>query len=204
MQSTKTKSFVFNKDLHGFLKQENPEPFNYDKKYKAKQSTNDNMSWLRIGWLMAGLGFDKLKDFKVVDIGSGNGNFVKVGQKIFKQCVPYDLAGESISEAELYSTNWDLIVMSDVLEHYKNIDDLWNLNFNHALISYPEYHNSIELERWRHYKPNEHIYCLNLQQFLYWVKKNDYNIIQQGCPEDAIRTRYHKDLRNITTVLIGR
>lgn len=192
---------VYAKDENGFLKQQNPQPFDYTLDYKAKQSTNPKMSWLRLGWLSAHIPFEEMREFNVVDIGAGNNCFVREGSSVFKRVVPYDLSGESIPDTKLYSTPWDLIVMSDVLEHYHNIDDLWELQFKYAMISYPETPN-MDLTRWRHYKPNEHIYCLNRKDFCKWVVKHGYEVVAMGSPEDMLRKRFDFNLINITTVLL--
>jgi len=195
----------FSEDRYGFLKQIDPEPFKYTAEYKNKQSTNNAMSWLRLGWLSAQIPFDQIKKFNTVDIGSGNGIFVNEGRSVFKRIVPYDLTGESISETELYSTAWDLVVMSDVLEHYHNIDDFWTLSFQYAMVSFPETPRSrMNLEHWRHYKPNEHIYMLNTNSFIDWVKNHGCSVVAYGTPEDMIRCRWDDAQPNITTFLIKR
>jgi len=200
-----TPLIPFSPDKHGFLRQNNnPCPFVYDTSYKARQGTNTAMSWLRIGWLAAHIPYPELKTFNAVDIGSGNGSFVKEAQNVFKRIFSYDLAGESIADTELYSTNWDLISMADVLEHYPDIDDLWTLSFEYALISFPEKPMGTDLRQWRHYKPNEHLYMLDAATFSQWVVANNYKVIAQGCPEDFIRKRWDTEKTNISTFLIKR
>lgn len=196
------RKIVYSRDRYGFLKQQQPQPFEYDPQYKQKQSTNPQMSWLRLGWLSAQIPFEWMRTFNVVDIGAGNGSFVAEGKKVFRRCVPYDVAGDSISDTELYTTAWDLIVMSDVLEHYHDIDEFWTLNFRYAMISFPEAPASLALEQWRHYKPNEHIYCLDFVRFCKWVTGHGHKVMASGCPEDMIRRRWNRDEINITTVLI--
>ena len=196
---------VFLPDTNGFLKQVDPQPFQYTEDYKAHQSTNPSMAWLRLGWLMAQIPFERLQSMSAVDIGSGNGTFIREAQKVFKKAVPYDLVGESISEYELNSTHWDVVCLSDVLEHFKSIDDFWRLSFQYALISYPEDpRDGVALEHWRHYKPDEHLYILNSTAFRLWVEGHGCEVVAEGHPEDAIRTRWHKDYVNISTFLIRR
>ena len=193
-------------DSNGFLKQDNPKPFTYSLDYKAHQSTNTAMIWLRLGWLSGYLSYGRLRHMTAVDIGAGNGSFVRESASVFKRIVPYDLAGESIDDIELYETKWDLIILSDVLEHYDDIDKLWGLNFKYAMISFPETpnHEEHDLSRWRHLKPNEHIYLLTLEKVKAWVQKHGYAIVGSGCPEDMIRTRWQADKVNISTILIKR
>ena len=196
---------VFKEDQHGFLKQQNPQPYTYSVEYKQKQSTNSNMAWLRLGWLASQLPVNLLNTFSCVDIGSGNGAFIKEGQSVFKTIVPYDLCGESIEEADLYDTNWDMIVLSDVLEHYPNIDDFWTLPFKYAMVSFPETpRTGMNLSKWRHYKPDEHIYMLDSVNFVKWVQSHGAHIVAQGFPEDLIRKRWNSELPNISTFLIKR
>ena len=206
MQSSSVKNGVatYAKGAYGFWRQIDPKPFQYTMEYKGKQSTNLQMVWLRLGWLSSHIPHEKLRAFKVVDIGSGNGTFVKEARKakVFASIAPYDLTGETIDDVRLYSESWDLVVMSDVLEHYEYIDDLWLLNFKYALISFPEAPGGIPLEEWRHYKPDEHIYCLNAKGFAEWVQDNKSCVIAKGCPEDMLRKRWDSKKVNITTVLI--
>ena len=195
----------FAEDKYGFLKQVDPKPFEYTLDYKAKQSTNKAMAWLRLGWLAAYLPINQLREFNAVDIGSGNGIFVQEGQSIFKRIVPYDLAGESIEDTELYSTVWDLISMADVLEHYHNIDDFWTLSFKYAMVSFPETpQHGMNLSKWRHYKLNEHIYMLDSVNFAKWVETHGATVMAMGCPEDLIRRRWNNRYVNISTFLIKR
>ncbi len=191
-------------DANGFLRQHNPRPFEYDLTYKARQSTNPSMAWLRLGWLAAHIPYDVMSGFTAVDIGAGNGTFVAEASKVFKRCAPYDLRGDSITDKELYHTDWDLIVMSDVLEHYHDINDLWSLSFEWGMISFPETPQDYPLESWRHYKPNEHIYCMTAAAFAVWVGKHGYKVVAAGCPEDMIRRRWDDSRVNISTFLIRR
>jgi len=204
VSTTVTLKPEFARDVYGFWRQIDPKPFNYDLDYKAKQSTNQAMDWLRLGWLSSHIQVQTLKTFNVVDIGAGNGSFVMEASKVFRRVVPYDLVGESISEQELRDTLWDLISLSDVLEHYHNIDDLWSLHFKYAFISFPETPEGFDLTKWRHYKPDEHIYMINAASFALWVQRWGCQVVAAGCPEDMLRVRWDPFKPNISTFLIRR
>lgn len=197
---------VFANSKYGFWKQINPEKFEYSQQYKQKQSTNENMAYLRIGWLSSFFDYEQLSKLTVVDIGSGNGTFVDVGKNVFGKCVGYDVCGESITQQELNETKWDMIVLSDVLEHFDNIDDLYKLNWKYAFISFPETPKDVktqsDLEKWKHFKPNEHLWCLNLNGFIEWATDNQCEIIGYSNTEDIIRSRWNKEQPNITSVLL--
>ena len=191
-------------DCYGFQKQvDTATTVVYDMAYKQKQSTTPEMSWLRLGWLAAHIPIRQLREFSTVDIGAGNGVFLREARKVFKSVVPYDLAGESITEQELLNTYFDLIILTDVLEHYKDVDDLWKLNFKYALISFPETPD-YNVQAWKHYKPGEHLYNLNAVSFNWWARHHDCQVLAQGTPEDLIRTRWDASKPNISTFLIRR
>jgi hypothetical protein len=195
----------FIKNKYGFWKQENPQPFTYTEEYKEKQSTNNDMSFLRLGWLASVFNYDGMKKMNMVDIGCGNGSFAKCAEKLFKTVSKYDVAGDSITKDQLYDTEWDLIVLSDVLEHFDDINDLFKLKFKYAFISYPETPKVDmweELKTWRHFKPNEHIWCLNNAGMHMWLWDNKCSVVSSSNFEDYIRTRWDESKPNITSLLI--
>ena len=197
-----TEGAKYQPDANGFLKQVDPKPFEYDLTYKGNQATNTFMSGVRLGWLLAFVGYDKIKNYQAVDVGAGNGTFVKELKPVFKKIVPYDLCGETISDEELYGTEWDVVFFYDTLEHYKEIDAFWDLKFKYAIISFPETPEGFDLTKWKHRKPNEHLYLLKLREVIKWVEKHGYRVVASGCPEDAIRRRWDDALPNISTILI--
>lgn len=196
----------FKKTEHGFWRQVGAKPFKYDEAYKAKQGTDEFMSCLRIGFLSGIFGY-KLKGMTAVDVGSGNGSFVKAASRVFKRIASYDVAGESITRSELLGTRWDIVILTDVLEHFERIDDLFDIPWRYAMISYPE---TPEVDRWdrlvgwRHFKPDEHLWCLNYRGVRRWMRRNGCRIERVSDFEDLIRTRWQHDHRNITTVLASR
>jgi len=200
------KSYIY--DENGFVKQKEHDHFPYTVEYKKRQGTNVEMCYLRLGWLSAYFSYEEMKEMNVVDIGCGSGIFVKCCTGKFKKIVGYDVVGESISKRELYNVHWDLIVLSDVLEHFENIEDLFKIKWNYAMISFPEtpkYENFEELKLWRHFKPNEHLYYLDLDNIIRWFEKNrDVEVVQTGNFEDLIRTRWNEEKTNISTVLVRR
>lgn len=197
----------FKKDKYGFWRQSNPERFSYDESYKSNQRTTPEMSWCRLGFLASKISPDKMKCWKVCDIGSGNGVFANEASRFFKEGVKeYDLSGNSISKEELEITEWDLIFLTDVLEHFEDIDDLFKIHFRYAFISFPEtpeVNDFHELQSWRHFKPNEHIYCLNLKGMIKWLNSHSYASITYGNPEDMIRASSDGRV-NISTIIASR
>ncbi len=194
------------KDKYGFWKQQNPAPIVYDTNYKSIQKTTVEMSWLRLGFLLSALKEPPttLANWQVCDIGSGNGIFAREAANVFPHIKEYDLSGDTISEEELHTAKWDLIVLTDVLEHFTDINDLYRLQFKYMLLSFPEtpvVTTQEELQTWRHYRPNEHIYCLHADGVAKWLQENGYTVLACNNIEDAIRKAPYPV--NITTMLVA-
>ena len=190
-----------------FIKQITPERIAYDENYISQCRTTEQMAYMRLGWLAAHFSYESLKQFCVVDIGSGQGIMLPVLEKACKVVKNYDLSGPSITKEELESTHWDLIVLNDVLEHYDNINDLFKLKWSFALISFPEtpvVQSFDELRTWRHFRPNEHIYHLHVVGMREWVNRNNARVVKANNFEDILRTRWDETKTNITTMLIER
>ena len=197
-------------DKNGFIRQKEHDHFNYTLEYKKRQGTNVEMCYLRLGWLSSFFSYEKMKEMNVVDIGCGSGIFVKCCTGKFKRIVGYDLVGESISEKELHETDWNLVVLSDVLEHFEDIEDLFKMKWHYAMISFPEtpkFETFEEMKSWRHFKPNEHLYYLNINNVIDWFWSHDkeyINVMGIGNFEDLIRTRWNEEKTNISTLLVSR
>ncbi len=191
-------------DKYNFIHQIKKNEFEYSIDYKEKQSTDVKMSHLRLGWVSSFFDYECMKSMNMVDIGCGNNMFLNACEGKFKEIKGYDVSGESITKQELYETNWDLIVLSDVLEHFEDINDLFKLKWKFAMISYPEtpmVDTFDELKKWRHFKPNEHLHYLNIKGMYSWFCDNDVKIAKVSHMEDLIRKRWDEKKPNITTIL---
>ncbi len=196
---------MYKKTKYNFWGQVDPKPFQYDLNYKQKQSTNIEMSYLRVGWLSSFFTYDEMKNMSVVDIGCGNGIFVSVCKNIFKEAVGFDVSGDSIPKTDLYDKPWDIMVLSDVLEHFVDIDELFDYSWKYAFISFPEtpvVDNVDDLKEWRHFKPDEHIWCLNAKGLRVWSNSHNAVVVGESNFEDIIRTRWEYDKANISSILI--
>lgn len=192
-----------------FIKQVDKTDFVYSMDYKARQSTNVEMSHLRLGWLSASIPYEVMKGLSLLDIGCGNGVFMDCARGKFADVKGYDLCGESISREEMMNTSWGIVVLSDVLEHYDDISELFRMKWEYAMISFPEtprVSSFEELTWWRHFKPNEHIYHLDEKGMREWLTNMDGNVSILGTSnfEDLIRHRWDESIPNITTMLIHR
>ncbi len=198
---------MFTKDKYGFWKQDNPRIFKYTADYKARQATTEAMAFLRLGWLGATYPPDVLRTMTAVDIGCGTRCFINNCRSYFKELKGFDLKGRSISEEELRHTRWSLVILSDVLEHYREIDELFTLNWDAAFLSFPEtppVSKWEDLRKWRHFKPDEHIWMLNTVGMYKWATDRGAEVIDSSFVEDFIRRPQPGLARNIASMLIRR
>lgn len=195
---------------NGFIKQISPYRIVYDEEYKSKQSTNDKMSFLRLGFISSHIKYEEMKSMSMVDIGSGNGNFASCCRGVFAEVKEYDVVGDNvISKEELYGNNWGLVVLSDVLEHFDNINDIFLIKWKYCFLSFPEtpdVKSFEELSKWRHFKPGEHIYNLYRKGVEKWINsiEPDIKVISHSNFEDIIRKRWDENIPNISSMLIKR
>ena len=200
---------MYEKMKYGFWRQTEMAPFDYTEEYEEKQSTNLEMTYLRLGFLGSHIPPATLKLFRAVDVGCGNGCFVDFAKDKFKSLVGYDVVGESIGIEELEKTFWDMVILSDVLEHFNDIEYLFEgLKWRFAFISFPEtpaVDDWCELQAWRHFKPDEHLWHLNKDGMLAWM------CMDRGCKlvgvsnvEDIIRRPQEGYKKNITSMIVER
>jgi hypothetical protein len=192
---------------YGMMRQLNPKKFDYSKKYLDKQSTNENMSWLRIGYLSNVISYECLRDSKVIELGPGTGMFFDILQPYVRTIDGYDIVESKYSTVTLEdvrSTKWDLLCAFDVLEHFEEIDDLWKIDFKWGYFSMPCPPTSGITATWKHLKPNEHIWHIKPTSFKFWAEDHGYSVVASGSPEDLIRNRWDEKERNINSFIIKR
>ena len=198
---------------YGFWKQVDPTPIEYTEEYERRQSTTKEMSWLRIGNLLTvteSLIRSKYRDYenwRVCDVGYGNGVFKREASKIFGTIKGYDLVGDSISKEELYGTRWNAVFLTDVLEHFPDINELFKIPTDIIYLSFPEtpqVDKWEELKSWRHYKPNEHLWMLNACGVIAWLEDNNFTASKSMYLEDIVRKNPDVPHNIATVVAINR
>jgi hypothetical protein len=190
---------------YGMIKQKNPAPFDYSKPYLEQQSTNLEMSYLRLGYLLSTVPYENLKKASALELGPGTGNFFEVVKNHVKSIDGFDIADSkysTVSLKEAQSRKWDIVFGFDVLEHFHDIDDLWKIDFTYGYFSSPCPPVKGIFKEWRHWKPNEHIYHITMQQFVNWVADHDYELLGYGHPEDLLRKRWDEKQANINSFVI--
>lgn len=152
---------------------------------------------------MSRLRFDlaeKLFAFQsVLDVGYGNGDFLKYCLEQGKDCFAWDVADYPLPKeiVRLDSVNAqpvDLVTFFDSLEHNPTADlflFLESIPAKNILISLPWCHfpSPAWFLEWKHRRENEHLHHFSAAGLLRTLELAGYEPIYIGSPEDGIRGR---------------
>lgn len=188
-------------------------PYIYDMKYVEDRydtygDLNITMSNLRLGFVVGSLGFVPTS---ILDIGYGNGAFLKECSKIITNCYGYDISGYPVPEGCKFTENWktkpvDVITFFDSLEHFDDPYFIAGLPTQHIVISVPFCHsisNNAWFDKWKHRRPNEHRWFFNDQSMKNFAHRCGFEVIASSNIEDAIR-KSPDNTPNILTVTLKR
>jgi len=198
----------YKKHKNGVIEQIVKEPFDYDFNYSNNYNKlgeiGVRMAYLRLGHLIGSLGFIPTS---VMDIGYGNGDFLKACQNIIPKCYASDISEypapdgcEFINDPN--SIEVDVVTFYDVLEHFEDIYDIKNLNTKYIVISVPECHYFSDdwFDTWKHRRPDEHLWHFNKESLTNFMSELDYKCIHTSNIEDTIR-KNNKEYSNILTAI---
>lgn len=204
----------------GAIKQINVLPYKYDEKYVVDRYDQygiqcDMMSYLRYGFIVGAMG---RKPLSILDIGYGNGSFLKICQDGGLATYGTDVSnyelkyGKTIEFNKCLEKHFDVITFFDSLEHFENIDFLGKLNCNYICISLPNCsYNNINLaygeeqadeyfKNWKHRRENEHIWHFDGIALAKTMEKYGFKTISTESIEDVIRKPID-DFPNILTAI---
>lgn len=205
-----TEEYKVNSD--GVMYQTNSKKFIYDEKYikdrydKYGELTN-YISYLRLGYV---LGSVELEINSILDVGYGNGAFLKACKKIIPNCYGFEVNNYKIPEGIKFVSNWidkevDVITFFDVLEHFSDPYIIKDLKTKYIVLSIPWCHYiSDDLNyfyKWKHRRPNEHLWFFNESNLKNFAKSTGYEIVKYSNIEDSIRGKLG-DKNNILTATL--
>lgn|SRR5574343_159713 len=195
----------FNSEFHF----ENTDPDFYIKKYESIKVQSLQNSYLRYGYMLGVLGHTPES---VVDIGYGNGDFLRVcSESKISKVAGYDIVHqfELPNHVDLYSDlsdvyeeNWEVITFFDSLEHFHELSFLSKLKCKYLYISVPECHYFSDewFENWKHRRPDEHIYHFNLSGLKTLIEGFGYKLIAHSNIEDIIRKSVDENSNILTCI----
>ena len=187
----------YEKDHNGIIKQIKYKPFQYNEEYSNiynSYGTNDVMSHLRLGYIIGSIGKEPES---ILDIGYGNGSFLKLASEKYK-CFGHDISNYPTPENvkfvnDIFNEQFDVICFFDVLEHYADPYFIKDLNCNYIVISLPECHYFSDdwFKNWKHRREDEHLWHFNKESLISFFNYNGYSLINTSNIEDVVRKHNH-------------
>jgi hypothetical protein len=179
---------------NGVIKQKNviKIEYNYDysNKYNNYGEKGNYLSYLRYGVL---LGIIKKVPDSIVDVGYGNGAFLKVCREHISYVYGCDLSEYPVPEGcqkiEFTDISAEVTCFFDSLEHFDDITVIKDLKTKYIFISVPwcHYFSDEWFNNWYHRRENEHLYHFNKDSLIKFFDEQGYDCLYTGSFEDIIR-----------------
>ena len=201
----------YTKDRNKVIRQINITKIDYDNEYVDQRynsyPTGEAMAYLRLGYLLGVL--NEFKPTKILDIGYGNGDFLKAASKSINFCCGsdiepmYPLPDYIETVQDIYKDEYDVVCFFDSLEHFDNIYEISKLRAKYIYISVPECHYFSDewFNSWKHRRENEHLWHFNLESLTLFFAEMGYEIINYSDVEDIIRTAQEDGVSNILSAI---
>jgi hypothetical protein len=197
------------KNIDGVVYQLDKQHIDYDKDYVNTRYVKYGelptyMGYLRLGNIIGSLG---RVPGSILDVGYGDGSFLKVCSNIIPECYGYDISTYPIPEGctqveSIIKEFYDVITFFDSLEHFEDIDFVQDLKCSSICISVPHCHYKSDewFENWKHRRPNEHLWHFDKQSLTAFMNRMGYTLISCSNVEDTIRKNNEKESNILTCI----
>ena len=195
----------------GSIKQIERKPFNYGYSYSDNYNSpvyiknSLHISYLRYAYLLGSIRIPKIKS--ILDVGYGNGDFLRVCSNQIDDCFGYDISEYPLPETcqratSLFDRYYDVITFFDSLEHFPDISFVKDLQCEYVCVSLPwcHYFSDEWFNSWKHRKPDEHLWHFDINSLILFMENNGFSYICHSNIEDQIR-QHSFDYSNILTAI---
>jgi hypothetical protein len=150
---------------------------------------------------------------RVLDVGYGNGAFLKRAKAAKMSIFGIDLHHEDFGIPIVgFDTeqDYDLVCFFDSIEHFPDFAPIYRLKTRHVIVSIPNTPDFILTtpRKWRHFKPGEHLHYFSPDSLDTLMRNWGFSIrLAQDHPEDQLRGKLTIDGRsydNIHTAIYTR
>ena len=202
-------------DADGVIHQQPPyELKHYDVGYVSERYDTIPDSVLKLSYARAGFILGVCGEIRnVLDVGYGNGGFLRAMQSAGVECAGSDISGYPlppgcrwVAPEDLPARDWDLITFYDSLEHFPSLDFLRSLRAEYVAITAPCVREGASVDwlaGWKHLRPGEHLHHFTVTAAQRMMARLGYRLGQVGYVEDMIRTPRAFE-RNIFTAVFHR
>jgi hypothetical protein len=188
-----------------FINQKRIYDVNYIKNsYDKYNELSAYMSYLRLGYL---LGSINKTPQNILDVGYGNGDFLKAARNKINNCFGFEVNDYPLPENctktnDIYDQEYDVVCFFDVLEHFEDIYEIKKLKTNYIYISVPECHYFSDewFLKWKHRRPDEHLWHFNLNSLSSFMAEIGFKLISSSNLEDTIRKPLDENSNILTAI----
>jgi len=204
--------FNYTKTSFGALRQKTyfKEPTKYNDNYVNKYNqfglAGHCLANTRLGILIGAMG---RMPKSLLDIGYGNGDFLRAAIPSTIKCFGSDISGYPLPEGAIFikpenivNKHFDVVCFFDSLEHFNDISIITQLDCNYVFITLPYCHSvdSSWFLDWKHRRPDEHLWHFDSNSLKEFFIRSNYEPIFINIPfEDTIRV----DKRYTPNILTG-
>jgi hypothetical protein len=156
------------------------------------------ISFLRLGYLLGVI--DEIPN-SILDIGYGNGAFLKACKNVIKNCYGNDISDYNLPADvnfidDIFIDYYDVITFFDSLEHFHDIEFVKKLKCKYILISVPccHYYSDDWFKNWKHRRPDEHIFHFNENSLNDFMIDCGFEKMSISFVEDTIRKGEEKNI----------
>lgn len=177
----------YSTDQYGIVHQLDPKPFAYCEEYvniynqPAYKENELKLSYLRLGYLLA-----HTNPTSLLDVGFGNGAFLRAAEHIIPNTYGYDVFPNPNYRIAPLTDYYDVITFFDSLEHFPSLDFFTTLRCKYVLISTPWMPTS-GFDGWKHRKPNEHLHFFTPTSLSNFLVHHNFTPLHFTNLEDVIR-----------------
>lgn len=192
----------------GVIHQTDPKPYIYDKNYSATYDTepyrraSDLLQALRLSFANTCHGRPIRS---LIDIGFGNGAFIKFAKETVESVTGMDVTGVLVPDGCFKTERLfpvDCVTFFDVLEHIHDPFFVRHIPAETVIISLPYCHFHSKglawFDSWHHKKPNEHVHHYDLNSLTRFMYESGWQRVAWSSDEDRIR-KPRDDRQNILT-----
>lgn len=162
-----------------------------DERYNKYGEKGPQMAGLRLAYLISNI---NKKPESILDVGYGNGDFLKICKNCIDKCYGNDISGYNLPEGVKFVENildnyYDVICFFDVLEHFQDINFIKDLKCTYIYISLPWCHNLNDdwFASWKHRREDEHLWHFDDKSIVNFFNEMGYDLLVKSNIEDLIR-----------------
>lgn len=178
-----------------------------DTRYNTYDEKRMQMAYYRLGFILGQIG--EVPN-SILDVGYGNGDFLKASSTIMNRCYGNDVSNYPLPDKVEFVTNitaqhFNVITFFDALEHFEDIEFVKELDCDYLVVSLPwcHYFSDEWFDQWKHRRPDEHLWHFDDASLVRFADRMGYDLVSITNMEDAIRVDPVAKSEGYSNILTG-